>query len=45
MLTLKQISILKAHKGDVRALEFSLDGTYLFSGGHGGVYVWDLRNT
>lgn len=36
---------LSGHRGDVRALEFSPDGFYLFSGGPGGMFVWDLRNT
>jgi WD40 repeat protein len=45
LVTLKQTATLKAHRGEIRALEFSRDGKFLFSGGQGGVYVWDLRNT
>ena len=45
MTTLTNMTTLKGHKGEIRALEFSKDGKYLFSGGQGGLLVWDLRNT
>mmetsp|Transcript_22050 Transcript_22050/g.34210 ORF Transcript_22050/g.34210 Transcript_22050/m.34210 type:complete len:144 (-) Transcript_22050:440-871(-) len=43
--TLRSIDTLRGHRGDIRALEFSPDGRFLFSGGQGGVLVWDLRKT
>jgi len=43
--TLTSIDSLKGHRGEIRALEFSKDGKYLFSGGQGGMLVWDLRKT
>lgn len=33
------------HKNEIRSLEISNDGTYIYAGGQGGVYIWDLRNT
>ena len=33
MTTLKNVSSLKGHRGEIRALEFSKDGKYLFSAG------------
>ena len=43
MTTNKSIAVLKGHKGDIRALEFSRDGKFLFSAGQGGMLVWDLK--
>jgi WD40 repeat protein len=43
MTTLTNISTLAGHKGEIRALEFSRDGKYLFSAGQGGMLIWDLR--
>lgn len=45
MTTITNMATLKGHKGEIRALEFSKDGKYLFSGGQGGLLVWDLRKT
>jgi WD40 repeat protein len=45
MTTLKNVATLKGHRGEIRALEFSKDGKYLFSAGMGGMLVWDTRNT
>jgi WD40 repeat protein len=45
MTTITNMTTLKGHKGEIRALEFSKDGKYLFSAGQGGMFVWDLRNT
>jgi len=45
MTTLTNMTTLRGHKGEIRALEFSRDGKYLFSAGQGGMLVWDLRNT
>ena len=45
MMTFTNMTTLTGHKGEIRALEFSKDGKYLFSAGHGGCLVWDLRNT
>jgi len=45
MTTITNMTSLKGHKYEIRALEFSKDGKYLFSAGQGGVLVWDLRNT
>lgn len=45
MTTLTNMATLRGHKGDIRAVEFSKDGKYLFSAGMGGMLVWDLRNT
>lgn len=45
MTTITNMTSLKGHKGEIRALEFSKDGKYLFSAGQGGMFVWDLRNT
>ena len=45
MTTLTNMTTLSGHKGEIRALEFSKDGKYLFSAGQGGMLVWDLRNT
>ena len=45
MTTLKSVATLKGHRGEIRALEFSKDGKYLFSAGMGGMLVWDVRNT
>lgn len=44
MNTFQSQTTLKGHKFDIRALEFSKDGKYLYSAGHGGMLVWDLRN-
>ena len=44
MTTLTDMATLRGHKGEIRALEFSRDGKYLFSAGQGGMLVWDLRN-
>jgi len=43
MISLTQLATLTGHKGEIRALEFSKDGKYLFSAGQGGMLVWDLR--
>jgi WD40 repeat protein len=45
MTTLTNMATLKGHRGEIRALEFSKDGRWLFSAGQGGMLVWDLRNT
>ena len=45
MMTFTNMTTLGGHKGEIRALEFSKDGKYLFSAGQGGMLVWDLRNT
>lgn len=45
MTTLTNMTTLKGHKGEIRAIEFSKDGKYLFSAGQGGMLVWDLRKT
>lgn len=43
MISLTKMATLSGHKGEIRALEFSSDGNYLFSAGQGGMLVWDLR--
>jgi len=45
MTTLTNMSTLQGHRGEIRAIEFSKDGKYLFSAGQGGMLVWDIRNT
>jgi WD40 repeat protein len=36
---------LRGHKGEIRAVEFSNDGKYLFSAGKERMLVWDLRKS
>lgn len=45
MTSLTCLATLRGHKGEIRAVEFSRDGKYIFSAGMGGMLVWDLRNT
>ena len=33
------------NKTELRSFDISSDGTYIFAGGHSGVFVWDLRKT
>lgn len=45
MTSLTCLATLRGHKGEIRAVEFSKDGKYIFSAGMGGMLIWDLRNT
>lgn len=45
MTSLTCLATLRGHKGEIRSVEFSRDGKYIFSAGMGGMLVWDLRNT
>jgi WD40 repeat protein len=45
MTSLTCLATLRGHKGDIRSVEFSRDGKYIFSAGQGGMLIWDLRNT
>ena len=43
MMTFTNMTTLAGHRGEIRDLEFSKDGMFLFSAGQGGTLVWDLR--
>ena len=33
------------NKSELRTIDVSGDGVYVYAGGHSGVFVWDLRKT